>query len=408
MFSHLNAVPPDPILQTLVAYRNDKRPEKIDLGVGIYRNEEGETPVFAAVKAAEKLLLAKENSKAYLGPLGLTAFNEGIIKLALGPSLFHSLEDKLAVIQTPGGCGALRVGAELLHRSYPGATLWLSRPTWGNHRPLLGRVGFDINEYRYIKELDGAPNEIDSNADSSKVDFEALLTDLKQAKRHDIVVLHASCHNPTGEDLNAQQWKRIAQLCHEQELIPFIDMAYQGFGDSLDGDAMGLRTVLSVCPNALVAVSCSKNFGLYRERTGALLVANNNADSARLVSAHLQQIVRGIYSMPPSHGAAVVNEILAEEELRQLWQAELEACRSRIIGLRSALAQSLKAITRHNRFDFVENAKGMFSLLGLSTSQVEELRMKHGVYMTDDSRVSIAGINDKNLPRLVHALSSVI
>ena len=403
MFDQLASVSPDPILQTLLAYRADHRKDKIDLGVGIYRNENGETPVFSSVKKAEALLLQREDTKAYLGPLGSTDFNQAISELALGPYASRC-QERLAVIQTPGGCGALRVGAELIHRSQPQSRLWLSSPTWGNHRPLLGRVGFPLEEYRYLQQSDEKGVRIFL---SSGLDFDGLKEDLQQASPKDVVLLHASCHNPSGEDLTRAQWTEVVELCQRKDLIPFVDMAYQGFGQSLEEDIAGLVSLFSRCKTAVLAVSCSKNFGLYRERTGALIVQSVNVDTARRVSEHLQQIVRGLYSMPPSHGAAVVTQILSDQRLRGEWVGELSACRKRIQSTRSQFANGLRSQCGE-RFDFLEKQNGMFSLLGLSVEQVRALRKDFAVYLTEDSRLSLAGINTGNIDRLIGAIASIV
>lgn len=396
MFENLPLLPDDPILGLMVAYREDPNPNKIDLGVGVYKTELGETPVLESVKQAERELLELEKTKLYIGPAGAPEFSEAIQQLILGDNHPAITDNRVATVQTPGGSGALRVAAELAKKSSPQATVWVSDPTWGNHIPLLSDTGLEIKTYPYY------------DAQNHGVNFDAMLETLQQAGRDDLVLLHGCCHNPSGADLSQQQWQAITQLASEKGFTPFIDIAYQGFGAGIDEDAYGLRFMAEQLPELLVASSCSKNFGIYRERTGAVLVVSKNATQAQACATQLARIVRGIYSMPPSHGAAVVAYILGNTELHQLWLGELEAMRSRIFNLRTQLLEQLQAKGAANDFSFITQQSGMFSFLDITPKQVERLRKEFSIYMTGDSRISVAGINSSNIDYLSSAIVSVL
>jgi aspartate aminotransferase len=395
MFENLPVLPADPILGLMDAFHHDSNPNKIDLGVGVYKNTQGETPVLESVKRAEHHLLESEQTKLYIGPAGSAEFGSAIENLLLGET--HSVinDGRVSTVQTPGGCGALRVAAELVKKSNPSATIWVSDPTWGNHIPLLGDSGLQIKTYPYY------------DTTTHRVSFEAMITALQQAKSGDLVLLHGCCHNPSGADLSHQQWQMLARMALEKGFTPFIDIAYQGFGSGIEEDAYGLRLMAEQLPELLIASSCSKNFGIYRERVGAVLVISQNTSHAKACTTQLARIVRGIYSMPPSHGAAVVAHILNNKGLRQHWLGELDTMRERINNLRQQLLEQLTTKGGGNAFSFISTQKGMFSFLDMPPAQVQRLRTEFSIYMTTDSRISIAGINSNNIDYLSSAIISV-
>lgn len=395
MFESLATLPADPILGLMSLFRNDPNPNKVDLGVGVYKNEDGETPVLASVLAAETRLLSQQVSKAYVSPAGNPAFNAAMSALLLGQSSALA-EGRFAAVQTPGGCGALRVAAELIKVANPSATIWVSNPTWGNHIPLLGNAGLAIRQYPYF------------DAATSSVDFPAMMSSLAEVKAGDLVLLHGCCHNPTGADLSPEQWRQIAVLAQEIGFTPFVDMAYQGFADDIEGDAYSLRYLAENLPEVVVAASCSKNFGVYRDRVGLVGLLAANPGSATAAVTHMQSIVRGIYSMPPDHGAALVAEVLNDPQLRTLWEAEVAEMRGRINDLRATFSAAMRARLGTNRFDFVQRQKGMFSFLGLSEAEVIRLRAEYSIYMLNSSRASISGFNSANLDYVCDAIAHVV
>lgn len=392
MFEQLNSLPADPLLGLIEKVRNDSRAEKVDLGVGIYKNGEGLTPVLDCVKVAEQTILASEDSKAYVGPSGNAIFNTAMRKLVFGEHS-NTLGDRLVGFQMPGGCGALRVLAETLVISKPACTVWVSDPTWVNHVPLLCSAGIELKTYPYY------------DFEHSSLRFADMLQSLEQASGGDVVLLHGCCHNPSGADLSKQQWDQVVELCQRKALVPFIDMAYQGFGDGIDDDAYGVRLAASKLPELLVAVSCSKNFGLYRERVGAAFVLAEHQSVAAKVDSHMKSITRGMYSMPPSHGASIVATILSSQSATQNWTHELHDMRSRISSLRVQLSEGLRNATGSSRFDFIEHQKGMFSFLGIDQAQVSALARDYGIYMADSSRINLAGLNANNMAYCVDALA---
>jgi len=393
MFTTLNQLPPDPILGLIAAYRDDEREEKIDLGVGVYRDATGSTPVLDCVKAAETLLLQQESTKAYIGPLGNLAFTRCIGDLALGS--IHPRINDLAVAQTPGGCGALRVAAELVKRSDEKACIWVSDPTWGNHQPLLGDAGVRLNTYPYY------------NFQTHSLRFDEMLSTLATVPAGDLVLLHACCHNPSGADLSKEQWQQVAELAEQRGFVPFIDMAYQGFAEGIDEDAFGLRLLCERLPQVLFAQSCSKNFGLYRERVGAVALVCEQA-RVSTVNSHFASIARGIYSMPPAHGAAIVATILSDEKLTAQWQSELSDMRQRIEAMRHGFVDKINRLGAAGRFDHIRAQKGMFSFLGITAEQVAALANQHAVYLVSSGRLSLAGLNPGNLEAFCHRLLSVL
>jgi len=396
MFERLESVIPDPILGLMAAFRADPDPRKVDLGVGVYRDDRGETPVLEAVRRAESALLARQSTKSYVGPAGNPAFNEAIERLVLGEEHEARLTARVRTVQAPGGCGALRLGAELIRAVSPDSVVYVSTPTWANHSPLLSGSGLKLAPYPYFDPATGG------------VQFAAMAAALERLPARAVVLLHASCHNPTGADLSPAQWRELLELVKRRQLLPFIDMAYQGLGEGLEADAYGMRLFSAELPEVLCAVSCSKNFGLYRERTGALQVINETPAAADAAFSHLVRIARGIWSMPPDHGAAIVHGILAEPTLRTSWQAELAAMRQRIQSLRHEVVKQLRQHCPQRDFGFIATQRGMFSFLGIGAQQVRELRERHHVYMTDDSRMNIAGLRAQNLEYFARATAEVL
>ena len=392
MLTNLAPQPADKILALMQMFREDTRDQKIDLGVGVYKNAEGVTPVMRAVKAAERQLVDAQETKAYTGLAGDPAFSNALRSLILGDSV---AADRVAAIATPGGTGAIRQGLELIKFADPSATIWLSAPTWPNHPSIVKFVGIAMREYRYF------------DGETRGVDFEGMMADLREAKRGDLVLLHGCCHNPTGANLSQEQWGQVAELLEETGAIPFVDIAYQGFGDGLEEDAFGPRLLAARMPEMVLAASCSKNFGVYRERTGLLVAIAPDTKSKGETQATLNFLNRQNYSFPPDHGARVVQMILDDASLRADWQAELEAVRTGMLDLRQQLAAELRQRTNSDRFDFIANHRGMFSRIGISAEQVEQLRTDHGIYMIGDSRMNIAGLNSATIPILAEAIVAV-
>ena len=396
MFESLKPVAMDPILGLMAAFRADDRTTKIDLGVGVYMNDQGHTPVMASVKEAEAQLMQLETTKSYQGIAGDPGYNQHMLELLFGPE--HSIlsSGRVKTIQAPGGSGALRVGAEVIQRARPESKLWVGVPTWPNHIPLLGSAGFEIKEYPYY------------DRDTKQINADAMMETLRQVPAGDMVLLHGCCHNPTGADLTHAQWDLIADLALERGFIPFIDTAYQGLGDGLDEDAYGLRMMADRLPELLVASSCSKNFGLYRERTGSITFIAENAKQADIVASQAMSVARQIYSMPPAHGALIVSLILGDAALRANWETELTEVRSRIQSMRTLLTDSIQNNAAGVDFSHVQQQKGMFSFLGLNTDQLDQLRNEFGIYIVSSSRVNLAGINSSNISYLSSSILSVL
>jgi len=395
MLDTLERLPADSILGLSAACRADPNPDKIDLTVGIYMDEQGNCPVFEAVSQAQGALVAAETTKAYMPPEGDDAFNRGIQRLVLGEKSQALRDGRVSSIQTPGGCGALRIGAEIIQAAVPGARVWVSDPTWPVHLPLLGSVGLRFETYRYYE------------AASHGVDFEGMVADLRAATRGDVVLLHGCCHNPCGADLSPGQWRVIADLAEQQGFVPFVDIAYQGLGDGLAEDAAGLRLLTERLPEVILAASCSKNMGLYRERTGAAMFVCRDRDNAGAILSQALVAARRIYSMPPAHGALLAGRILSDDRLGGVWRSELGAMCERINGLRSLLRQKLEAASGVD-FGFIEREKGMFSFLGLSPEQTLRLREQYSVYMLGSSRINVAGVNARNIDYLAGAVAKVL
>jgi aspartate/tyrosine/aromatic aminotransferase len=390
MLETLNPQPQDKILQLIAMYREDPRSDKIDLGVGVYKDATGLTPVMRAVKAAEYKLWQTENTKTYTALAGEAAYNTAMTKMILG----EGFAERAASIATPGGTGALRQALELIRLASPTAKVWLSNPTWPNHPSIIKFLGMKMAEYRYF------------DAETRGIDFDGLMEDLQSVAAGDAVLLHGCCHNPTGANLTAEQWGKVTDLLLARGAIPFVDLAYQGFGDGLEEDAAATRMIAAKFPEVLIAASCSKNFGIYRERTG-ILIALGDATRRAVTQGNLNFLNRQNYSFPPDHGARLVTMILEDDALRADWMAELEEVRLNMLTLRKALADALRQATNSDRFDFVATHRGMFSRLGLTESQVETLRNEYGIYMVGDSRINIAGLNSKTVPILAAAIAKV-
>lgn len=391
MFDALKPQVPDQILQLIGMYKDDPRDTKIDLGVGVYKDATGLTPVMRAVKAAEKQLWETEVTKTYTGLAGDPAFNLAASQMILGDTFQM---DRVASVATPGGTGAIRQALELIKLASPDATVWLSDPTWPNHPSIIKYLGMKTAEYRYF------------DAETRGVDFAGLMDDLGRVAPGDVVLLHGCCHNPTGANLNAVEWAAVADVLAARGAIPFIDLAYQGFGDGLEADAAATRMIAARFEQVLIAASCSKNFGIYRERTG-ILIAVSDAGQRATVQGNIAFLNRQNFSFPPDHGARLVTMILQDSALRADWQAELEEVRLNMLGLRQGLADALRMATNSDRFDFVAQHRGMFSRLGLTVEQVATLRIDYGIYMVGDSRINIAGLNARTVPILAAAIAKV-
>ena len=396
MLERLDRLPPDPILGLMAAFRADNDPQKVDLGVGVYRDDQGDTPILKAVRQAEQAVLARQSTKSYVAAAGNPGFNQAMEKLVFGADHPALTGGRVRTIQAPGGCGALRLGAELIRAASPDSVVHVSTPTWANHIPLLSGCGLKLERYPYFDPATGGVN------------FSAMVGALERLPARSVVLLHASCHNPTGADLTDAQWRELLGLVKSRNLLPFIDMAYQGLGAGVAEDAYGIRLFCSELPEVTVAVSCSKNFGLYRERTGALHVVTETKTAADAVLTQLVRIARSIYSMPPDHGAAIVHEILDNSGLRELWTEEVGGMRKRIQGLRHEAVRQLKQACPQRDFGFIATQRGMFSYLGVTVEQVRELQSRHHVYMTDDSRINVAGLRRENLEYFAQAVAKVL
>lgn len=395
MLEKLTPLPADPILGTTVLCRNDPNPDKVDLGVGVYRDDKGTTPVFAAVREAEQRVLATQTTKAYVSPPGDARFISGVLRELFGDDSPIVADGRVGTVQAPGGSGALRVGAGLLLRAKPHAELWVSTPTWDNHIPLLGAAGLTMRQYPYY------------DRQAHAIEFDKMVDTLKDRGPGDVVLLHGCCHNPCGADLDRAQWNAIGDLAADRGFTPYVDMAYQGLGEGLDADAYGVRILAERVGEMLVSYSASKNFGLYRERTGLAVTVNATAEGARTDTSQMANIARELYSMPPAHGASIVGEILADADLTASWQHEVEQMRTRLNGLRSLLADRLRVTTADGEFDFIASERGMFSFLGLNPEQVGRLQAQHSVYPIPSSRINVAGLTEANVDYVAAAIAAV-
>jgi aspartate/tyrosine/aromatic aminotransferase len=393
VFETLQAMPADAILGLIAEHRDDPRPEKIDLGVGVYRTADGETPVLNAVKKAEQRLVDEQRSKAYIGTAGSGEFNAAMQRLTFGDD---APDDRLVTIQTPGGSGSLRVAAGLMLRADENTTVWASEPTWANHFPLLGGAGLTMKSYPYY------------DTDRHVIEIDAMLEALRRVPRGDVVLLHACCHNPSGLDPSREEWRDIADVVVERELVPFIDTAYQGFAGGIEEDTFAVRHMASRVAEMIVCTSCSKNFGLYRDRVGTLSLLARDAATAGIVASNVNNYVRTLYSVPPDHGAAVVTIILQDEDLRAEWLAEVDAMRNRLHDMSRLLHDRLTEKAPGRDFSHLVRTNGMFCFLGITAEQVGRLKRDFGIYMVDSSRVNVAGITPGNVDYLADAIAAVI
>lgn len=393
-FGAIERVPGDPILGLMEAYANDSNPHKFDLGVGVFKDAQGLTPVPAAVKLAEQRLLDQQSSKSYVGGHGDADFGRLISELVLGSQSPLLAAKRAGATQTPGGTGALRLAAEFIAHCLPGRGIWLSNPTWPIHETIFAGAGLKVSHYPYV----GTDN---------RLDVSGMLASLEAAPKGDVVLLHACCHNPTGFDLSQDDWRAVLEVVRRRELLPLIDFAYQGFGDGLEQDAWAVRLFAAELPELLITSSCSKNFGLYRDRTGALLVCSHDAEKLLDVRSQLAWLARNLWSTPPDHGAAVVALILGDAALKQVWVEEVEAMRQRIAELRTGLVEALAPHGLSERFAHIAAQRGMFSYTGLSPEQVRQLRERHSVYMVGTGRANIAGADATRLGALAAAIADV-
>ncbi|MGF1727323.1 aromatic amino acid transaminase [Photobacterium nomapromontoriensis] len=391
MFKSLAEAQLDPILSLSIAYRDDPRTEKMDLGIGVYRNSQGITPIMNAVQLAQQQVIATQTTKAYVGLGGNEQFNQSMMDLLL---LGTSAHTRSAAVQTPGASGALRMLADLIHLAQPETTVWISNPSYVNHKPIMEAAGLKVRYYPYF---DPATKQVNSAA---------MLGELAKAGPKDVVLLHGCCHNPTGADISFDDWQAITVLANKNGFMPFVDIAYQGFGDGLEQDAAGLQHLADNVEEMVITTSCSKNFGLYRERTGAAIVVSDNLKQAQKAKGRILNLARSTYTMPPDHGAALVATVLNDETLTQAWKQELTTMNRRLLSLRAGLVQAVQALGSE-QFDFIQQHKGMFSVTGLSPEQVSRLREEFAIYAVGDGRINIAGLQEQQIHYLANALLSV-
>lgn len=396
MFQQITPAPPDAILGLTDAFRQDPNPKKVNLGVGVYKDAAGQTPVLPSVKAAEERLYAKEATKSYLPIDGSPAYARATQALLFGadhPIVTHS---RAATAQTPGGTGALRVAADFLHSVSPHAAIWMSNPTWANHQAIFEAAGMRVGSYPYYDAI------------HHKVDFGSMMAKLEEIPSGDVVLLHGCCHNPTGMDLTREQWTQVGDLLRDRQLLPLIDFAYQGFAVGLEEDAQGIRTLAGKVDELLVCSSFSKNFGLYNERAGALTLVAQDRDAAEAARSHIKRAIRVNYSNPPAHGGLVVETVLTSPDLRQQWEGEVTEMRNRINDMRHLFVETLnqKGVTQD--FSFITQQRGMFSFSGLTREQVERLRREHAVYIVGSGRISVAGMTEANMDHLCESIAAVI
>ncbi|EGR2490405.1 TPA: aromatic amino acid transaminase [Vibrio cholerae] len=392
MFTHLPAPVLDPILSLSVAFRNDPRPQKVDLGIGVYKNSLGETPIMRAVALAQDKVVASQKTKSYVGLAGCEEFNQSMMQLVLGSTL--DVERTIA-IQTPGASGALRMLGDLMRVAQPDTTVWITDPSYVNHKPVMEAAGLKVRCYRYFSR------------ETKMVDTEQMLADLAQAGTKDVVLLHGCCHNPTGADIDFSAWQAITELAQKNGFIPFVDIAYQGFGDGLEQDAQGLRYMAERMEEMLITTSCSKNFGLYRERTGAAIVIGKNQQEVTNARGKMLTLARSTYTMPPDHGAALVKTVLRDEQLTAIWKQELSEMQQRLLTLRKNLCNELRNQHNTRQFDFIESHRGMFTVLGFSAEQMGRLREEFAIYGVADGRINIAGLTEKDIPYVANAIIHV-
>ncbi|MEW2693920.1 amino acid aminotransferase [Vibrio cholerae] len=392
MFTHLPAPVLDPILSLSVAFRNDPRPQKVDLGIGVYKNSLGETPIMRAVALAQDKVVASQKTKSYVGLAGCEEFNQSMMQLVLGSTLDT---ERTIAIQTPGASGALRMLGDLMRVAQPDTTVWITDPSYVNHKPVMEAAGLKVRYYRYFSR------------ETKMVDTEQMLADLAQAGTKDVVLLHGCCHNPTGADIDFSAWQAITELAQKNGFIPFVDIAYQGFGDGLEQDAQGLRYMAERMEEMLITTSCSKNFGLYRERTGAAIVIGKNQQEVTNARGKMLTLARSTYTMPPDHGAALVKTVLRDEQLTAIWKQELSEMQQRLLTLRKNLCNELRNQHNTRQFDFIESHRGMFTVLGFNAEQMGRLREEFAIYGVADGRINIAGLTEKDIPYVANAIIHV-
>ncbi len=396
MWQNVEAAPADSILGLTEAFRDDQNPDKVNLGVGVYKDEEGNTPVLGCVKTAERELLAAEATKSYLPIPGNAVYSREVQKLIFGADNPAIGEKRAVTAHTPGGTGALRVGAELLKKFTSGGRVWVPRPTWANHRGVFGSAGFQLADYRYY------------SPESKDVDFEAMVEDLEAVPAGDIVLLHACCHNPSGADLQPEQWQRVVELCRNKGWFAFLDFAYQGFGGGLEKDRYAVEQFLAAGVDFFVASSFSKNFGLYNERVGALTIVSASEKAALVALSHLKATIRVLYSNPAAHGGLVVSRVLADEVLRQQWLSELAEMSGRIKDMRTALAGGLEKRGVAEDFSYITRQRGMFSFSGLSDAIVRWLREEKAIYIVGGGRINLAGLTRSNIDYVCDAIAEAL
>ncbi|MGR5351252.1 aromatic amino acid transaminase [Vibrio alfacsensis] len=392
MFSNLPTPVLDPILSLSVACRNDPRPNKVDLGIGVYKNSKGETPIMTAIKMAQDVVIENQKTKSYVGLAGCEEFNQSMIELVLAGT---SVMDRVTAVQTPGASGALRMLGDLMKVAQPDTTVWISNPSYVNHKPVMEAAGLKVKFYHYF------------SPETKQVDIARMLEDLSTAGPSDVVLLHGCCHNPTGADIDFAAWQLITELSQKNGFTPFVDIAYQGFGDGLEEDAKGLRYMADNVDEMLITTSCSKNFGLYRERTGAAIVVGKNAQEAANAKGKILTLARATYTMPPDHGAALVKTILQDAHLTSVWKRELNEMQQRLVSLRQVLCNELRSNHNTDQFDFIESHKGMFTVLGFSENQMTQLREDYAIYGVGDGRINIAGLTETHIPYVADAIQKV-
>ncbi|MCF9125430.1 aspartate/tyrosine/aromatic aminotransferase [Vibrio parahaemolyticus] len=392
MFSNLPTPVLDPILSLSVAYRNDERPNKVDLGIGVYKNSAGETPIMKAIQMAQDVVVETQKTKSYVGLAGCEEFNQSMIDLLLTGT---SAMDRVAAIQTPGASGALRMLGDLMKVAQPDTTVWISNPSYVNHKPVMEAAGLKVKFYHYF------------SPETKQVDTAKMLDDLAKTGPTDVVLLHGCCHNPTGADIDFSAWQAITELSQKNGFTPFVDIAYQGFGDGLEADAKGLRYMADNVEEMLITTSCSKNFGLYRERTGAAIVVGKNTQDITNAKGKLLTLARSTYTMPPDHGAALVKTILQDANLTSVWKQELSEMQQRLVSLRQSLCNELRNNHNTEQFDFIESHKGMFTVLGFSENQMARLREDYGIYGVGDGRINIAGLTETHIPYVADAIKKI-
>ncbi|MEM6470680.1 MAG: amino acid aminotransferase [Planctomycetota bacterium] len=392
-FSAISTAPPDAILGLTEAFQADPNPEKMNLTVGVYKDESGQTPILKSVKLAEEKLLAAESSKGYLPIDGTPEYRELVHDLVFGKTVS---KDRIAILQSPGGTGALRVAADFMQTQLPAVRIWVPNPTWANHQAVFTAAGLPVETYRYLGD------------DRTSLDLDGMLDALKtQTREGDAVLLHGCCHNPTGVDPTTDQWHQIATVIEQKQLLPLIDFAYQGFGDGLESDAAGMRQILSQVDEAIVCSSFSKNFGLYSERVGAIALVAASSEARDAARSQLKRVVRTNFSNPPRHGGSIVSTILSDANLREQWESELTSMRDRINRLRNSFVEKMSNVEGSSHFEFLRSQRGMFSFSGLTPMQVDELKTRFGIYIVGSGRVNVAGIAESKMEYLCNAIATV-